>query len=400
MSSNFESLSAKSLWHKRAKSSRAQRGGTSARKMKPLCPNIEELESRLVPVTIDFEGLPASTGNCPSLDPRSVITDNFQPLGVVFGRAGVSAGIAAVQFVSLAPSSGVNTVVGLDAGGLIPGVCEGDIFFRFESPGTTTPTAATSFSFTIGDSGGDLDIFQIRSYDQSDRLIDVQNPQGFSRFQFSRSIPTGVHRVEVDWRGTGGGYSLDDLQFELIPQPQPGGPYTVNEGDSIQLAGSGAGFEPLTFAWDLDGDDLFGETSAAAARGDETGANPTFSAAGLDGPSSRTVQLRTTDRLGNTAASLATINVVNVAPTASAGGPYSVAEPSTVVLTGSGSDPAGANDPLTFEWDLDGDGVSGKAERQRHGAMRTCRIQPSWLPAWTGRATSRCRCGHATMTVV
>jgi ELWxxDGT repeat protein/autotransporter-associated beta strand protein len=48
----------------------------------------------------------------------------------------------------------------------------------------------------------------------------------------------------------------------------------------------------------------------------------------------------------------------NLHPTADAGGPYSVSPGGSVVLAGSGSDPEG--DPLTFTWDLDGDGVFGE----------------------------------------
>lgn len=44
----------------------------------------------------------------------------------------------------------------------------------------------------------------------------------------------------------------------------------------------------------------------------------------------------------------------NQPPTADAGGPYSVAEGSSVQLNGAGSDPD--NDPLTFAWDLDNNG--------------------------------------------
>ncbi len=46
---------------------------------------------------------------------------------------------------------------------------------------------------------------------------------------------------------------------------------------------------------------------------------------------------------------------LNDAPTAGAGGPYAVAEGSSVSLSATGSDPEGG--PLTFAWDLDGDGI-------------------------------------------
>ncbi len=53
----------------------------------------------------------------------------------------------------------------------------------------------------------------------------------------------------------------------------------------------------------------------------------------------------------------AIITVDNVAPTAEAGGPYNVNEGGSVALSGSGTDPAGANDPLTYDWDLDDDDI-------------------------------------------
>jgi uncharacterized protein len=48
------------------------------------------------------------------------------------------------------------------------------------------------------------------------------------------------------------------------------------------------------------------------------------------------------------------LNLLNLPPTVEAGGPYSVYEGSTVVLTAYGTDPE--NQPLTFAWDLDNDG--------------------------------------------
>ncbi len=98
---------------------------------------------------------------------------------------------------------------------------------------------------------------------------------------------------------------------------EAGGPYQVTESGSVQLDGSASNGPnlPLSYAWDLDGDGVYGETGTAAARGDENGSTPTFSAAGLDGPSVAKVWLRVTDSWGNTDTDSATINITNVAPT-------------------------------------------------------------------------------------
>lgn len=102
------------------------------------------------------------------------------------------------------------------------------------------------------------------------------------------------------------------------PVADAGGPYTVAEGATITLTASAStdpdGDPGLTYQWDLDGDGIFGETGAAAARGDETGSSTTFSAVGLDGPSSVTVSLRVTDQGGLTDVDTASIDVTNSAP--------------------------------------------------------------------------------------
>ena len=46
-----------------------------------------------------------------------------------------------------------------------------------------------------------------------------------------------------------------------------------------------------------------------------------------------------------------------MAPTADAGGPYAVDEGQPITLAGTGDDANLAQDPLTFIWDLDNDGV-------------------------------------------
>jgi ELWxxDGT repeat protein/autotransporter-associated beta strand protein len=73
---------------------------------------------------------------------------------------------------------------------------------------------------------------------------------------------------------------LRDAGGNQLPTADAGGPYSVNQGGSVVLNGTGSDpdADPLTFTWDLDGDGVFGETGFAAERGNEVGASPTFQA--------------------------------------------------------------------------------------------------------------------------
>lgn len=119
------------------------------------------------------------------------------------------------------------------------------------------------------------------------------------------------------------------------------GPYAVNEGGGVALSGNGSDPEgsALTYAWDLNNDGTF-ETA---------GQHTTFSAAGLDGPTSRTVRLLVTDVGGLTAMSTAIVNVANVAPTiVSLTGPVDPQSVNTTVnLSLNYTDPAGSLDQYT-----------------------------------------------------
>jgi len=153
-----------------------------------------------------------------------------------------------------------------------------------------------------------------------------------------------------------------------LPTANAGGAYTVAEAGTTGLSGTGSDIEGgVSLVWDLDGDGVFGETGEGAVRGIETGNTPVFNAANLDGPTTRTITLRVTDSNNAPTLSTAVVSVHNVAPTANAGGPYQSTFGSTLQLAGTATDPAGALDPLTFTWDLDGDGIFGEAN---HGATR------------------------------
>jgi VCBS repeat-containing protein len=124
----------------------------------------------------------------------------------------------------------------------------------------------------------------------------------------------GVYAITLAVAGPGGSHSRTRNGYIVVESPAPtadaGGPYTVNEGSTITLLGSGSDptgvYGPLSYAWDLDGDNAY-ETA---------GPQPLFSAQGLQGPSQRTVRLRVANRVGGVAAATATVTVNNLAPVA------------------------------------------------------------------------------------
>jgi ELWxxDGT repeat protein/autotransporter-associated beta strand protein len=113
----------------------------------------------------------------------------------------------------------------------------------------------------------------------------------------------GVHGAEP--------WILHDAGGNLPPTADAGGPYSVTQGGSVVLNGSGSDPEsdPLTFTWDLDGDGVFGETGIAALRGDEVGPVPTFQAP-ASSPGSVVVTLRVS-AAGAFTDDTATINILS-----------------------------------------------------------------------------------------
>jgi hypothetical protein len=190
-------------------------------------------------VLLDFEGLtytPVTGGGDIVPVAASVLDDDYMADGVLFGRAGVSTGVAVIRDWT-APSSGLNSVAGLNASGILPGstaggAVVGDIYLSFVSPGTYTPSVTDSVQFTIGDGGGDLDSFSITAYDLSDQIVYSNTHFGTSRFAVAIAAPD-IHRVTVDFLGDYG-YSMDDLQFNT-PGPGP----EVPEPATLFLMASG-----------------------------------------------------------------------------------------------------------------------------------------------------------------
>jgi predicted extracellular nuclease len=133
---------------------------------------------------------------------------------------------------------------------------------------------------------------------------------------------------------------LVDLALAAPPSVDAGGPYDVDEGQSVTLTATATdpnGSEGLTFAWDLDNDGSF----------ETPGQSVSYSA--LDGPATVTVSVQVTDSTGMVATDTATVTVANVAPVVSA--PVVSVEPSVegkkVTASASFTDPAVDDSPFT-----------------------------------------------------
>ena len=140
------------------------------------------------------------------------------------------------------------------------------------------------------------------------------------------------------------------LSLNSPPKPNAGGPYSVDEGGQVLVSATAADpdGDAVTYAWDLDDNGTF-ETPGQTA---------TFAAGSLDGPGTRTINVKATDSGGLSDTDAAAVAIVNVAPTASLSAPATTFAgfPFTIALTGA-SDPSAADTTAGFTYAFDcGDG--------------------------------------------
>jgi hypothetical protein len=224
-----------------------------------------------------------------------------------------------------------------------------------------------SFAALANDPAGSLDTltytWTVTHPDGSTSTLTGSRPG----FRFGRD---GSYLVQLVASDEDGGSSAPQTGTVVVanqaPAAFPGGPYSVGQDGTLTLAGSGfdpgGPDEPLTFVWDLDSDNVYGETGAAAARGDETGPTPTFSAIGLRAQIVHLVSLRVIDEDGASQTRTVGISITaaNRIPVADAGGPYQVEAGSNLSVDARGSfdpDTAQGDEIVDYEWDLNNDGT-------------------------------------------
>lgn len=169
-------------------------------------------------------------------------------------------------------------------------------------------------------------------------------------------LETGTHLVAADYDGaTGLAASSDTLDQVVDGVADAGGPYNIDEGDSLLLDGTASLAGPgATYDWDANGDGVFG---------DATGPSPTLTwpeleSLGLDGTGvASNVTLRMTD--GATFTAVSPLTIANVAPTATLANDGPVGEGATADVTFSGQADPSTSDlaMLTYSYDFDNDGT-------------------------------------------
>lgn len=162
----------------------------------------------------------------------------------------------------------------------------------------------------------------------------------------------GVYTMDTRFAGDAGYLPTSDQDpFQIIvnrpPIAEANGPYTGNEGSAITFDASGSSDpdgDALQFRWDFDGDGVW-DTSWSSS--------PTAQNTWLDDYTGK-VEVEVTD--GKLyARDRASVTVLNVAPIADADGPYIGAEAGAVSFIASAIDPGA--DTLSYDWDMDNDGV-------------------------------------------
>jgi len=166
--------------------------------------------------------------------------------------------------------------------------------------------------------------------------------------QFTAPLPAGTtsNAVTATVNLSGGGTLTGNASVtvrDLPPTASAGGPYSVDEGSSINLTASGS--DPngtsVSYAWDLDNDGSF-ETS---------GQTVSFS---RDDNGDYPVTVQVTDGTGQSATAGVTVTVNNVAPEITSianNGPVYTNQPVQIVVTVSGY----AGDTLSYAFDCDDD---------------------------------------------
>jgi hypothetical protein len=183
----------------------------------------------------------------------------------------------------------------------------------------------------------------------------------------SRPFTYDVVHVNAEFADQASDHDPSVVHVTLADAPtvSAGGPYTVAEGSSTTLtATTGGGTDPLSVAWDLDGNGTY----------EAAGTSVSFT--GIDGPATVPVHVRVTDADGRVATSDSTVTVTNVAPTATFHAPASAFGGFDIALSLTDPHDVAADVPgLTYAFDC-GSGSFGAFSSTSTASCPTTNVGP------------------------
>ena len=224
------------------------------------------------------------------------------------------------------------------------------------------------------------------------------NPSSITHVYADGSATRTISATATDEDGTyAAGNTVTVAVANVAPTLAISGAANVNEGSTytLNLSSSDSGADTIT-QWTINWGD-----NTQVVTGNPSSVTHVYTDGNVS--SHYTISATATDEDGTFAAgNTVAVNVINVAPTANAGGPYATFDDAPITLTGTGADPAGAADPLTYKWDLDGDGVfgetgSGATRGNEVGANVT--YNPAGLPTSTQTVKLQVSDGDGGVTV-
>ena len=231
-----------------------------------------------------------------------------------------------------------------------------DIQWTDTGPAGLNPLAPSTSDITLAVSGSSTAEIPITHFEDLD--------SGVIRYFYGNALPNGTiivtqrPSVVTDRAGNPNPPRADafTLDAQQPPNADAGGPYIIDEGQDLTLdasLSSDPDLDPLSFAWDIDGDGVFE---------DATGTSPTLTweqlqALGLNDDGDFTIAVRVSDADSSTD-DTAQLTIQNAPPTIAINGPFTINEGDNLALGSLASDPSSADDAiLTYSWDLNDDGA-------------------------------------------